>query len=108
MTIAQPLPLVEDIKNLPNQATLLVFWEKEPQQTIEIINELPPKDSIHFFIGPEGGFSPQEIATFHQANIPTLSMGSLTLRAETAVLCAATLVLFKSNRLTPPPRQNKE
>lgn len=100
MTIAQPASLPDSIQaQSPNNA--LVFWEDEPRQTINTVTDLATRPNIHCFIGPEGGFSPGEISTIKQANIPTLSLGDLTLRAETAAICATTLLLFQSGRLTP-------
>lgn len=40
-------------------------------------------------IGPEGGWTPQEIEAFMAAGFQPVSLGSLTLRAETAAMAAA-------------------
>ena len=48
-------------------------------------------DSITIAIGPEGGFSPNEIALFHQMKFASLSLGPRILRAETAAITAASL-----------------
>ncbi|MEK7642754.1 MAG: RsmE family RNA methyltransferase [Patescibacteria group bacterium] len=42
------------------------------------------------FIGPEGGWSPKEIERFKDLKIEILSLGRLTLRAETAAIVALT------------------
>lgn len=46
-------------------------------------------------IGPEGGFTDAELASFHERNIPVVSTGSQILRAETAAVVALTLALVK-------------
>lgn len=46
------------------------------------------------FIGPEGGWSPDEIDLFHKSNIPVRSIGTQVLRAETAVVATLSLVMF--------------
>ncbi|HMM00592.1 MAG TPA: RsmE family RNA methyltransferase [Bacilli bacterium] len=49
------------------------------------------RDSIAVAIGPEGGFSPSEIALFHQMKFASLSLGPRILRSETAAITAAAL-----------------
>jgi 16S rRNA (uracil1498-N3)-methyltransferase len=47
-----------------------------------------------FFVGPEGGWSPEEVALFAQnPHITPVHLGSAVLRAETAALVASTLIL---------------
>lgn len=50
--------------------------------------------SFGAFIGPEGGFSDREIATFKSYNIPIVSLGTQILRAETAAIAVASLLLL--------------
>ena len=45
-------------------------------------------------IGPEGGFSPSELASF----LPTIDLGSTILRAETAAIVGASLMVAHSRR----------
>lgn len=44
--------------------------------------------TISIFIGPEGGFTDKEIALAKNSNCKVFSLGSLTLRAETAAIIA--------------------
>lgn len=46
------------------------------------------------FIGPEGGWSEDEITLFHSFNVPIISLGTQVLRAETAVVAALSKVVF--------------
>lgn len=50
-------------------------------------------DTLGIFIGPEGGWSEKELSLFKEKNIPLVSMGPLTLRAETAAIAASALAL---------------
>ena len=45
----------------------------------------------NLFIGPEGGFTDEEVALAETAGIPIRSLGTLTLRAETAAIAATFL-----------------
>jgi 16S rRNA (uracil1498-N3)-methyltransferase len=44
--------------------------------------------NVALFIGPEGGFSPQEITFFEKYNVVKVSLSSHVLRAETAAIAA--------------------
>ncbi len=46
-----------------------------------------------FVIGPEGGFTEDEIEFFKMKNVPVFAMGQTILRAETAAIVACALVL---------------
>lgn len=51
--------------------------------------------SVNLFIGPEGGFTPEELAMARGYGITTVTLGPRLLRAETAALVAASLVLHE-------------
>lgn len=55
--------------------------------------EVIPKD-VSILIGPEGGWSDRELSLFREKGIEIFSLGSQTLRAETAVVAVATLLLL--------------
>ena len=48
------------------------------------------------FIGPEGGWSARELEFFRAQKIPVYSLGAPTLRAETAAVAVAALLLLES------------
>lgn len=50
---------------------------------------------FNLFIGPEGGFSNQEIELAKKNNFYVLSLGDLVLRAETAAIVSSFLVISK-------------
>lgn len=49
--------------------------------------------NLSIFVGPEGGFTPDEIAAAEAADVVPVTLGSRTLRAETAAVVALTLAL---------------
>jgi 16S rRNA (uracil1498-N3)-methyltransferase len=57
-------------------------------------SELPP-DRASLFIGPEGGFSPRELALAREGGASFAALGPRRLRAETAAIVALTLVVSK-------------
>jgi 16S rRNA (uracil1498-N3)-methyltransferase len=52
-----------------------------------------PRD-ILLILGPEGGFSDQEIENARAAGCVVAGLGSRILRAETAAIAACTLIQF--------------
>ena len=50
--------------------------------------------SLGLFIGPEGGWSADEVDMFHSHEIPLVSLGNQVLRAETAAVAALSVVIL--------------
>jgi len=50
--------------------------------------------SFAVFVGPEGGFSPKEVALLKSYNVPAVSLGSQILRAETAAIAISSLLIL--------------
>lgn len=61
----------------------------------EALQNVPKSKEIHLFIGPEGGFTEEEIALAREHNIAPVSLGSRILRAETAGLAAVAAILYE-------------
>lgn len=57
------------------------------------------RPSVSIFVGPEGGFTEQEVALARQAGVCTVSLGSRTLRSETAGIAAAAAILYELGEL---------
>ena len=57
-------------------------------------SDIKGNEALACFIGPEGGWSPDEVALFHENKIPVKSIGTQVLRAETAVVATLSLVMF--------------
>ena len=91
----QPMPLAKTITHL--SGLTLVPWEGE--SVLGLKDQLqheanPTAFSINLFIGPEGGFGADEIASLVAAKAQTVTLGPRILRAETAGLVAASAILF--------------
>jgi 16S rRNA (uracil1498-N3)-methyltransferase len=81
----------------------LIPWEGEDLLPLRDILRGAPQDrestwppfSIGLFIGPEGGFTAEEIATAERYGLVPVTMGPRILRAETAGLVAAAAILYE-------------
>jgi len=91
-TIHPPAPLAKRIQNPPEPFahSLGVLMLDAPN-----LFSAPCRG---VFIGPEGGWSPEEVALFSAApHIKPAHLGSSVLRAETAAVVASTLMHYAFN-----------
>lgn len=82
----------------------LIPWEEERSTGLKsALSSLSRDDagnsSISVFIGPEGGFSTDEIERAVSRGIVPVSLGNRILRAETAGLVAAAAILYELDEL---------
>jgi 16S rRNA (uracil1498-N3)-methyltransferase len=74
--------------------TRILLAESETQHTLlDRLESHQPETSIALAIGPEGGWSPDEIITFTNAGFLSASLGPTILRAETAAIAAVAIAL---------------
>ncbi|MFO8111814.1 MAG: 16S rRNA (uracil(1498)-N(3))-methyltransferase [Desulfosalsimonadaceae bacterium] len=70
----------------------IVFWEEETAPLDALYHQKP--DKLLVLIGPEGGFTSDEIQLAQAAGFKSISLGPRILRAETAAISACTLVQY--------------
>jgi 16S rRNA (uracil1498-N3)-methyltransferase len=75
-------------------STRILLAESETQRTLlDRLESHPPEAPLALAIGPEGGWSPDEISTFTSAGFLSASLGPTILRAETAAIAAVAIAL---------------
>ena len=62
--------------------------------TKKIISQIAPGQSVAVFIGPEGGFSEEEIAQAAEHQVQPITLGKRILRTETAGLAVLSILMF--------------
>ncbi len=70
----------------------LLFWEGERDFSLSDVDWGQSFDTVCIMLGPEGGFSQQEILEAQQQGWQTVSLGKQVLRAETATIAAISIV----------------
>jgi 16S rRNA (uracil1498-N3)-methyltransferase len=81
----------------------LIFWEDEsPSLPFEIPDfNSPAIQSVIAVIGPEGGFTPEEVAAAKACGYTTVSLGPRILKVDTATLAVSTLLQFGYGDMKP-------
>jgi 16S rRNA (uracil1498-N3)-methyltransferase len=87
--IAQPQTLTACLAGRPAPAMSLMLTERREGQSLNTVN-LPEgvNESVLLLIGPEGGWSKEEVAQAEQAGYKLMTLGPHILRAETAAIVA--------------------
>jgi len=80
----------------------LIPWEEEHEVSLKsMLSASPLPFTISLLVGPEGGFTEDEVRLARAYGAHTVSLGPRILRAETAGLVAATAMLYESGDLLP-------
>ena len=77
----------------------LLFYEDELTVSMREVEFAPSRDQIVILIGPEGGFTGEEVEQARAAGFVSVSLGKNILRAETAALTAVSIVQFMSGNI---------
>lgn len=95
MEVRPPVSLDEALMSADVSAVGL--WEG----STDLLSGCLPGDvvGIRVVVGPEGGFSDQEVGEMRRAGVALASLGSGILRTETAAIVGAALVLARYGRL---------
>lgn len=74
----------------------VILWEKEASRDLkDLLQNHEPSGSVTGMVGPEGGFTPEEVSSARHAGFIPVSMGSRILRAETAALVLVAIVQYE-------------
>jgi 16S rRNA (uracil1498-N3)-methyltransferase len=67
---------------------IMLAETKREAQLSDVLRARPEVQSLALAIGPEGGWTPDELQSFEQAGWIAASLGSTIPRAETAAIAA--------------------
>ncbi len=105
--VHEPVEMREYLTASPSDANLqgFIFYEEEGMRLSEAVKVFPTKSGkttaarlgdgqILILIGPEGGFTKEEVSFAEERGLRVISLGKRVLRAETAAISAVTLVQY--------------
>jgi 16S rRNA (uracil1498-N3)-methyltransferase len=92
--IDPPRAFAEVVREIPGHDVTWVFWEGGGQALAATAAATGWPARLLLLVGPEGGFTPEEVALAEGAGARLVSLGPRTLRAESAGLAAVALCQF--------------
>jgi len=74
----------------------IMLWEDEKSITLkDVLKKTQPFSKIIFLVGPEGGFTPDEVEIARHAGFQTVGLGRYILRTETAGMCLLSILQYE-------------
>ena len=92
----------EAMKKAKADSDLILFPYENAEgmkATEEVIGSIKKGDKVSVFIGPEGGFTPEEVALAEQSGAKVISLGRRILRTETAAMAVLSHLMIQAEIL---------
>lgn len=90
--IEPPITLRDFVNAARTEDAALVFSERGGRSVADAVARLINKSAVVAMVGPEGGWSDEELDLFDERRAIAVTLGPRTLRTETAALVAVTLI----------------
>lgn len=93
-TVVPQIGAINDLADFLDRSdgTRVILWEGEPTPLREVLREISARERLTLLIGPEGGFSEEEVAAAEARGFLAAGLGQRVLRAETATLSVLSIV----------------
>jgi 16S rRNA (uracil1498-N3)-methyltransferase len=89
------VPYTEALRRAAGHEGKIVFYEGEGTFTLKrVLSGMGKVRTVALVIGPEGGFSPDEVREALSAGCRSAGLGSRILRVETAALAVLAMVMY--------------
>jgi len=85
----------EMVQTATQDSLRLILWEKEGARLKDILTGSKEKKKIFFVIGPEGGFTQEEIEHARREGFIPVKLGRRILRSETSSLCLLSILQYE-------------
>ena len=94
--IEDVMPFKEVLKKYSDNLLKIILWEDEKNIKLkEVLKRNQPPQNVIFLIGPEGGFTDDEVDIAGEAGFQSVSLGRYILRTETAGLCLLGILQYE-------------
>jgi 16S rRNA (uracil1498-N3)-methyltransferase len=95
--IIQHATSLNDLVSRPQKDIIRIWCDEDagyqPNSTLLSLASKIGSNPVHLLIGPEGGWDPSERQKLESLEIEKVSLGPLTLRAETAAISAVSVIV---------------
>jgi len=93
--LIEPAASLREVLRISGETMLnILFYEEEDKGFEPPVSEFEKPESVLVVVGPEGGFSTEEIERVRDYGFVTAGLGPRILRAQTAAVVACTLVQY--------------
>ena len=95
--VLPPMSMKEAVKYAERETDFRVIpyeLQEDDGSTKEYLESIKAGQSVSIFIGPEGGFTPEEVELARKAGIRPVSLGRRILRTETAGLAVLSWLIY--------------
>ena len=95
-----PVSFSEAVKQAKEHEYAVIPYENAEgmEKARQLIMELADAKSVAVFIGPEGGFSEEEIALATKSLVVPVTLGHRILRTETAGMMLMSVIMFMNDK----------
>lgn len=85
---------------VPEVSIAFICYEQEEARTFKkLLQQHKPLQSVMLIVGPEGGFTADEVKEATEAGCYSISLGKRILRTETAAMAALTCILYEYDEI---------
>lgn len=98
--VMMPMSFAEALLDAKKLEAALIPYENAEgmEQARSMVDEAAKKRSLGIFIGPEGGFTEQEMEKSQQNGVKPISLGHRILRTETAGMMLMSVIMFATDQ----------
>ena len=98
--VCMPVSFSEAVKQAKEHEYAVIPYENAEgmEKARQLIMELADAKSVAVFIGPEGGFSEEEIALATKSLVVPVTLGHRILRTETAGMMLMSVIMFMNDK----------
>jgi 16S rRNA (uracil1498-N3)-methyltransferase len=96
--VSDVLSFKDVLFSVSSKALNLIFWEEESQKTIKDIlrdESISAVKDFFIIVGPEGGFSKDEITKAKESGLVSVSLGKQILKVETAAAAIISIIQYE-------------
>ncbi|MBN1382985.1 MAG: 16S rRNA (uracil(1498)-N(3))-methyltransferase [Deltaproteobacteria bacterium] len=98
---------LDESLNIPSKDDIkLIFWEEEKKTTVKQIfrdKKVRQAKAFSIIIGPEGGFTVEEVACAREKGFVPVSLGDRVLKVDTALMSALTVIQYEKGIFSGDP-----
>ena len=88
--------LQDCLKEIHTYECTLILWEEESERHIQsVLRQNPDVNSTAIIVGPEGGFTENEVDDFQEKGCISVKTGSTILRTETAAIAGIAMIVYE-------------